>query len=75
MLYRNTDDHWELYELAEKLVDLEDSFQQWRFRHLKTVSRIIGMRHGTGGTNGVSYLEKALSYCFFSELWEIRTEL
>ena len=74
-VYRNTSDHWELYELAEKLVDLEDSFQQWRFRHLKTVSRIIGMRRGTGGTSGVNYLEKALSYCFFPELWELRTEL
>ena len=74
-VYRNTADHWELYELAEKLVDLEDSFQQWRFRHLKTVSRIIGMRRGTGGTSGVNYLEKALSYCFFPELWELRTDL
>ncbi|RED49758.1 tryptophan 2,3-dioxygenase [Aestuariispira insulae] len=74
-IYRNTTEHWELYELAEKLVDLEDSFQQWRFRHLKTVSRIIGMRRGTGGTSGVNYLEKALSYCFFPELWELRTDL
>lgn len=74
-VYRNTDDHWELYELAEKLVDLEDSFQQWRFRHLKTVSRIIGMRRGTGGTGGVTYLEKALAYTFFPELWDLRTEL
>lgn len=74
-VYHNTSDHWELYELAEKLVDLEDSFQQWRFRHLKTVSRIIGMRRGTGGTGGVTYLEKALAYTFFPELWNLRTEL
>ncbi len=74
-VYRDTQTHWGLYELAEKLVDLEDSFQQWRFRHLKTVMRIIGFKRGTGGTAGVSYLEKALEYRFFPELWDLRTEL
>ncbi len=65
----------ELYELAEKLVDLEDAFQQWRFRHLGTVTRIIGHRRGTGGTAGVGYLKRALDYCFFPELWSVRTIL
>lgn len=74
-VYRKPDAHWELYELAEKLVDLEDSFQQWRFRHLETVKRIIGQRRGTGGTAGVGYLQHALSYVFFPELWGLRTEL
>ena len=74
-VYKAPDDNWELYELAEKLVDLEDSFQQWRFRHLETVKRIIGHRRGTGGTAGVGYLEHALSYTFFPELWSLRTKL
>ncbi len=74
-IYRAPEENWELYELAEKLIDLEDSFQQWRFRHLETVKRIIGMRRGTGGTSGVGYLQHALSYTFFPELWELRTEL
>lgn len=74
-IYQSPDEYWELYELAEKLVDLEDSFQQWRFRHLETVKRIIGMRRGTGGTAGASYLQHALSYTFFPELWELRTDL
>ena len=74
-VYRNTERYWDLYELAEKLVDMEDSFQQWRYAHLRTVTRIIGMRRGTGGTDGVPYLQKALNYCFFPELWDIRTML
>lgn len=74
-VYRAPETHWDLYELAEKLVDLEDSFQQWRFRHLKTVSRIIGQKRGTGGTSGVGYLDKALDHCFFPELWSVRTAL
>jgi len=74
-IYRTPDANWELYELAEKLVDLEDSFQQWRFRHLETVKRIIGMRRGTGGTSGAGYLQHALNYSFFPELWDLRTEL
>jgi tryptophan 2,3-dioxygenase len=74
-IYRNPEAHWELYELAEKLVDLEDAFQQWRFRHLSTVTRIIGHKRGTGGTAGVGYLQRALDYCFFPELWSVRTIL
>ena len=74
-IYTNTDQYWNLYELAEKLVDLEDWFLQWRFRHMKTVERIIGFKRGTGGTSGVSYLKKALDIRFFPELWELRSEL
>jgi len=74
-IYQNPEAHWELYELAEKLVDLEDAFQQWRFRHLGTVTRIIGHKRGTGGTAGVGYLKRALDYCFFPELWSVRTVL
>lgn len=74
-IYRDTQNHWGLYELAEKLIDLEDSFQQWRFRHLETVKRIIGFKRGTGGTAGVEYLAGALEYRFFPELWDLRTAL
>jgi tryptophan 2,3-dioxygenase len=74
-IYRDTGRHWELYELAEELVDLEDWFQQWRFRHVTTVERIIGRKPGTGGTAGVAYLRKALDIRFFPELWEVRTEI
>lgn len=74
-IYTNTERHWDLYELGEKLVDLEDAFQQWRFRHLTTVERIIGRKRGTGGTAGVGYLQNALATRFFPELWSVRTEL
>lgn len=74
-VYRNVDRYWDLYELAEKLVDIEDSLQQWRFRHMKTVERIIGFKVGTGGSSGVKYLKKVLDHRFFPELWDIRTEL
>jgi len=74
-IYQDIDAHWDLYELAEKLIDLEESFQRWRFRHLITVSRIIGHKRGTGGTSGVDYLTKALDYRFFPELWDVRTVL
>ncbi|RDI61226.1 tryptophan 2,3-dioxygenase [Microvirga subterranea] len=74
-IYRHSDEHFDLYELAEELVDLEDAFQQWRFRHMKTVERIIGMRRGTGGSAGVAYLRKALEHSFFPELWSVRTKL
>jgi tryptophan 2,3-dioxygenase len=74
-IYRDTSKHWDLYQLAEELVDLEDWFQQWRFRHVTTVERIIGAKRGTGGTAGVAYLRKALDIRFFPELWEVRTEL
>ena len=74
-IYTHGDDHWELYEWAEKLVDLEHRFQTWRFSHMKTVERIIGYRRGTGGTAGVHYLTKALDLRFFPELWSVRTAL
>jgi len=74
-VYRNTKDHWDLYELAEKLVDLEDAFRQWRFRHATTVERVIGWKRGTGGTSGVTYLRKMLDTVLFPELWRARTEL
>jgi tryptophan 2,3-dioxygenase len=74
-IYHSVDEHWDLYELAEKLVDLDHKFQQWRFSHMKTVERIIGYKRGTGGTGGVSYLVKALDLRLFPELWTIRTSM
>jgi len=74
-IYRDPGAHWDLYELAEELVDLEDWFRQWRFRHLTTVERIIGRKTGTGGTSGVAYLRRAIDLCCFPELWQVRTEL
>jgi len=74
-VYRDTESHWDLYELAEKLVDLEDHFQQWRFHHMSTVERVIGHKRGTSGTSGVPYLRRALETRFFPELWDVRTEL
>jgi len=74
-IYRDTQAYWDLYQLGEELVDLEDWFQQWRFRHMSTVNRIIGMKRGTGGTAGVSYLRHVLDTVFFPELWSIRTDL
>lgn len=75
LVYREADTHFDLYEMAEELVDIEDSFQQWRFRHMKTVERIIGMRPGTGGSAGVPYLKQALERGFFPELWSVRGKL
>jgi len=74
-VYHNAAKDWDLYELAEKLVDLDQKFQLWRCHHLKTVERIIGYKPGTGGTGGVSYLAKALELKFFPELWQIRTSM
>jgi tryptophan 2,3-dioxygenase len=74
-VYHNVKQHWDLYELAEKLVDLDYKFQLWRFSHMKTVERIIGYKRGTGGTAGVSYLAKALELRFFPELWTVRTSM
>lgn len=74
-IYRRSGNSFELYELAEELVDIEDAFQQWQFRHAKTVERIIGMRTGTGGSSGVAYLRRALERSFFPELWSVRTVL
>ncbi len=74
-VYHNAEQDWDLYELAERLVDLDHKFQLWRFHHLKTVERIIGYKPGTGGTGGVSYLAKALELSFFPELWQVRTSM
>lgn len=74
-VYRQPDKYFELYELAEKLVDIEDAFQQWRFKHMYTVQRIIGHKQGTGGSSGVTFLKKALDVSFFPELFEVRTHL
>lgn len=74
-IYRAPEQHWDLYELAEKLVDFEDYFRRWRFNHVTTVERIIGLKRGTGGTAGVSYLRRMLEVELFPELWKVRTEL
>lgn len=74
-IYGDPGKYWELYEFAEKLIDVEDWFQQWRFRHMKTVERIIGFKRGTGGTAGVSYLRHVLDIYFFPELWQVPTAL
>jgi tryptophan 2,3-dioxygenase len=74
-VYRHTEQYWDLYYLAEKLVDVEDNFRRWRFNHLTTVERIIGYKQGTGGTAGVPYLKRALDIVLFPELWQVRTEL
>ena len=74
-VYQNAEKHFELYELAEKLMDIEDSFQNWRFKHMYTVQRIIGNKTGTGGSSGVAFLKKALEISFFPELLSLRTKL
>ncbi|MGI9270623.1 MAG: tryptophan 2,3-dioxygenase [Woeseiaceae bacterium] len=74
-IYSDPEKHFELYELAEKLVDIEDAFQNWRFKHMYTVQRIIGNRQGTGGSSGVGFLRKAIDTSFFPELFAVRTEL
>ena len=74
-VYQEPDKHWALYELAEKLVDLETAFRFWRFRHVTTVERIIGFKTGTGGTAGASYLKKMLEVVLFPELFALRTAL
>lgn len=74
-VYRNVERYWDLYELAEKMVDLEHAFSRWRYEHYKTVHRIIGRKPGTGGTSGLGYLQTALGFTFFPELWDVRTLL
>lgn len=74
-VYQDIGTHWTLYELAEKLVDLEDYFRRWRFNHVTTVERVIGFKRGTGGTAGVSYLRRMLDVELFPELWHLRGEL
>lgn len=75
IVYRDPKKYWDLYQLGEKLTDLEDAFRLWRFRHVTTVERIIGFKRGTGGTSGVSYLRKMLDVVLFPELWRLRTDL
>ncbi|MEZ5606278.1 MAG: tryptophan 2,3-dioxygenase [Burkholderiaceae bacterium] len=74
-VYREPETHWDLYQLGEKLTDLEDAFRVWRFKHVTTVERIIGFKRGTGGTSGVGYLRKMLDVVLFPELWRLRTDL
>lgn len=74
-VYENAADNWEVYEACEELVDLEENFQFWRFRHLRTVMRTIGMKRGTGGSSGVDFLQRALDLTFFPELFAVRTEI
>lgn len=74
-VYSDPSSQWEVYETCEELIDVEDTFQTWRFRHLKTVERIIGFKKGTGGSSGVSFLRRALDLTFFPELYAVRTEI
>ncbi len=74
-IYADPTNHWEPYEVSEELVDVEESFQLWRFRHVKTVERVIGFKRGTGGSSGVAFLRKALELTFFPELLAVRTEI
>ncbi len=74
-VYSQPKAHWDLYQLAEKLVDIEEAFRRWRFHHVTTVERIIGFKQGTGGTAGVSYLKRMLDVVLFPELWTVRTRL
>jgi tryptophan 2,3-dioxygenase len=74
-VYRDPHQRWDLYQLGEKLTDIEDAFRLWRFRHVTTVERVIGFKRGTGGTGGVSYLRKMLDVVLFPEIWSVRTAL
>ena len=74
-IYQDPKAHWDLFELAEKLVDFEDYFRRWRFNHVTTVERVIGFKRGSGGSSGVNYLKAMLDVVLFPELWDIRTEL
>lgn len=74
-IYQDREKYWDAYEMAEKLVDVEENFQLWRFRHMKTVERIIGFKSGTGGSSGVGFLRRALDLTFFPELFDVRTHL
>jgi tryptophan 2,3-dioxygenase len=75
VIYDARERYWVEYELCEEFVDIEESFQLWRFRHLKTVERIIGGKTGTGGSSGTGFLRAALDLRFFPELWDVRTEI
>jgi len=75
VVYRDPEAYWDLYQLGEELMDLEDTFRLWRFRHVTTVERVIGFKRGTGGTSGVSYLRRMLDVVLFPEIWKLRTDL
>ena len=74
-IYEKPDGHWDAYEMCEKLVDVDEQYCLWRYRHIKVVQRVIGWKRGTGGTSGVPYLQKLLDKVFFPELWDVRTEI
>lgn len=74
-IYEDTESHWDAYHLCEDLVDIENQFQLWRFRHMRTVMRIMGFKRGTGGSSGVGFLKQALELTFFPELFEVRTRI
>jgi tryptophan 2,3-dioxygenase len=75
IVYEDPEAHWDAYEMAEKLVDIEEHFSLWRFRHMRVVERVIGFKSGTGGSSGVPFLRKMIDHTFFPELWEVRTHL
>jgi tryptophan 2,3-dioxygenase len=72
-IYEDTGSYWREYALCEDMVDLETQFQIWRFRHLRTVMRVIGFKRGTGGSSGAGFLKQALDLTFFPELFDVRT--
>jgi len=75
VIYDDPKTHWDAYDMCEKLVDVEENFQLWRFRHVKTVERVIGFKRGTGGTDGVAFLRKSLEVVLFPDLIDVRTHL
>jgi tryptophan 2,3-dioxygenase len=74
-IYENPEKMWDLYEMAEKLVDVDETYSLWRYRHVKVVERVIGFKRGTGGTAGVAYLRQMVDDRLFPELWDVRTEI
>jgi tryptophan 2,3-dioxygenase len=74
-IYADPEEHWDAYEMCEKLIDIDEQFSLWRFRHMKVVARVIGYKRGTGGSSGVPFLRQMIEHVFFPELWDVRTEL
>lgn len=74
-IYERPHDNWDIYEMCEKLIDVDEGMALWRFRHVKTVERIIGFKRGTGGSSGVSFLKRIVDLRLFPELWDVRTEI
>ena len=74
-IYERPHDHWDMYEMCEKLIDVDEAMALWRFRHMKTVERIIGHKRGTGGSSGVSFLKQVVELRLFPEIWDVRTEI